>query len=158
MRTIALVMAICATPAFAADDEWKLQPLKYNNSQLTVDLGVGLWAWPLPMDYDQDGDMDLLVSCPDKPSNGVYFFENPTQDRQRKMPVFKAGVRLGPTGHNMQVSYVNGRARILRPQYEYLDFRSGLDAQTTKTPFSGGSGALIESPHAADTVSGNCWT
>ncbi len=30
---------------------------------------------------------------------------------------------------------------------EYFDFRSGLDEITTRTPFSGGSGGLIESPH-----------
>jgi len=35
---------------------------------------------------------------------------------------------------------------------EYHDFHSGLDAKTTKTPFSGGSGALIENPQAAKAV------
>lgn len=35
---------------------------------------------------------------------------------------------------------------------EYLDFKSGLDALTDKTPFSGGSGALISAPEAAGTV------
>ena len=35
---------------------------------------------------------------------------------------------------------------------EYHDFRSGLDAKTTKTPFSGGSGALIENPQAIEAV------
>ena len=35
---------------------------------------------------------------------------------------------------------------------EYFDFRSGLDAKTSKTPFSGGSGSLIENPKAADAV------
>ncbi len=35
---------------------------------------------------------------------------------------------------------------------EYYDFRSGLDAKTTKTPFSGGSGALIENPEAVNAV------
>jgi 1,4-dihydroxy-2-naphthoate polyprenyltransferase len=35
---------------------------------------------------------------------------------------------------------------------EYFDFRSGLDAATSKTPFSGGSGALIDNPGAAGTV------
>lgn len=35
---------------------------------------------------------------------------------------------------------------------EYYDFRSGLDAKTTKTPFSGGSGALVENPQAVDAV------
>ncbi len=32
---------------------------------------------------------------------------------------------------------------------EYLDFKSGLDLQTVKTAFSGGSGALPENPDAA---------
>lgn len=35
---------------------------------------------------------------------------------------------------------------------EYEDFKSGLDAKTTKTPFSGGSGALIENPSAVKAV------
>lgn len=35
---------------------------------------------------------------------------------------------------------------------EYLDFRSGLDTMTSRTPFSGGSGALIASPEAAGKV------
>lgn len=35
---------------------------------------------------------------------------------------------------------------------EYLDFRSGLDARTIRTPFSGGSGALVENPQAAAAV------
>jgi len=32
---------------------------------------------------------------------------------------------------------------------EYMDFKSGLDFETVKTPFSGGSGALPEYPEAA---------
>ncbi|MGB5397207.1 MAG: prenyltransferase, partial [Gammaproteobacteria bacterium] len=35
---------------------------------------------------------------------------------------------------------------------EYQDFKSGLDLLTTKTPFSGGSGALPENPGMANTV------
>ncbi len=102
--------------------EWELQPLKYNQEGLIVDLGVGLWAWPMPMDYDGDGDFDLVVSCPDKPTNGFYYFENTTQDAKVKMPVFRAGVHLGKTGHNVQVSYVDGTPRVLRENYEYRDF------------------------------------
>lgn len=116
----ALPLAACA--ADDAEKDWKLLPLEYNNPGLEVDLGVGLWAWPLPMDYDGDGDMDLVVSCPDKPSNGLYFFENPTQDPSVKRPVFKPAVRLGPTGHNVQVSYVDGEPRVLRENFEYPDF------------------------------------
>ena len=108
-----LLLATFATTA-TAEKDWRLQPLHYNNPGLKVDLGVGLWAWPLPMDYDGDGDWDLLVSCPDKPSNGVYFFENATQDPNNKLPVFKPGVRLGRTGHNMQVSFVRGQPHLIR--------------------------------------------
>lgn len=35
---------------------------------------------------------------------------------------------------------------------EYCDFRSGLDFETVRTPFSGGSGALIASPKALNAV------
>jgi 1,4-dihydroxy-2-naphthoate octaprenyltransferase len=35
---------------------------------------------------------------------------------------------------------------------EHQDFNSGLDAMTQRTPFSGGSGALIANPQAADRV------
>ena len=109
--------------ALVAEEDWKLLPLEYNNPGLEVDLGVGLWAWPLPMDYDGDGDLDLVVSGPDKPTNGVYYFENPTQDPSVKMPVFKPGVYLGPTGHNVQVSYVDGEPHVLKENIEFPNFR-----------------------------------
>lgn len=35
---------------------------------------------------------------------------------------------------------------------EYFDFKSGLDTMTVKTPFSGGSGALVDSPETANIV------
>lgn len=35
---------------------------------------------------------------------------------------------------------------------EYFDFKSGLDARTSRTPFSGGSGALPSNPEAARSV------
>lgn len=35
---------------------------------------------------------------------------------------------------------------------EYFDFTSGLDALTDKTPFSGGSGGLVECPQAKNAV------
>lgn len=132
-----LLFSCCLIPAAiatAADDAtpWKLQPLKYNHPGLVVDLGVGLWAWPMPMDYDGDGDMDLLVACPDKPSNGVYYFENPTQNPKEKTPVFKPGVRLGPASQNMQVSYVDGKPRILAPGVEHVDFRTSKFEKAVK--------------------------
>ena len=135
-----------------ADDDWKLNELAYNNPGLKVDLGVGLWAWPLPMDYDGDGDMDLLVSCPDKPSNGVYFFENPTQDPSEKTPVFRPGIRLGKTSHNMQVSYVDGQPRILQTSWEFR-----RNAETGEFNFDEGERIYSTSNVHGNKVRANMW-
>src|SRR6478752_9574275 len=106
-----------------------LERLPYNNPGLVVDLGVGLWAWPVPCDADGDGDFDLIVSCPDKPSNGVWLFENAEGDTARnKFPVFKPARRLSSTVHYVLPSYAEGSLRVLSPGREYQDFlRSGLD-------------------------------
>ncbi len=106
-----------------------LERLRYNHPGLVVDLGVGLWAWPLPMDFDGDGDFDLVVNCPDKPFNGVWFFENPSGDTSRNpMPVFRPPRRISRGLQNAQVSYVDGHPRVLTPATEYPDFlRTGLE-------------------------------
>lgn len=100
-----------------------LQQLKYNHPGLTVDLGVGLWAWPVPCDADGDGDFDLIVSCPDKPSNGVWLFENAAGDTAKhKLPVFKPARRLSATRHYVMPSYAGGKMRVLTPGQEYSEF------------------------------------
>ena len=100
-----------------------LTPLRYNHPGLVVDLGVGLWAWPVPCDADGDGDFDLLVSCPDKPSNGVWLFENTTGDTsEHTMPVFKPGRLLSKTTHYVMPSYSHGALRVLSPGFEYSNF------------------------------------
>ncbi len=120
-------LAYICTPLWAAG----LERIKYNNPGLIVDLGVGLWCWPLPMDYDNDGDLDLVVVCPDKPYNGTYFFENPGGG---KMPVFKPARRIGPAGANAQVSYVDGKARVLTPAQEHPEFRTQGFAKPVRLP------------------------
>ena len=112
-----------------------LEKLPFNHSGLVVDLGVGLWAWPIPCDADGDGDFDLIVSCPDKPSNGIWLFENVTGDTAKdKMPVFQAARRLSPTVHYVMPSYVDGTMRILTPGFEYLNFeKSGLTQRVPLT-------------------------
>ena len=112
-----------------------LEPLRYNNPGLVVDLGVGLWAWPLPMDFDGDGDLDLVVNCPDKPYNGTYFFENASGDTgTTKMPVFKPAKRISKGMQNVQVSYVDGKPVVLSPGKAHPDFlKTGLD-QEVKLP------------------------
>lgn len=99
------------------------QRIQYADQDMPVDLNVGLWAWPLPMDFDNDGDMDLVVSCPDKPSNGTYFFEN-VSGKGVKMPVFEVGRRIADGYKNMQVSFVNNQPRVLGPGVEYKDFET----------------------------------
>ncbi len=127
LKVMAAALLAAAATSFAApaaapsDLPGDLEPLRYNNPGLEVDLGVGLWAWPLPLDWDLDGDLDLVVSCPDEPSSGTFLFENPGGGEL--MPVFKPAVRVGPALRNAQISYVNGTPRILTPATEWLDFR-----------------------------------
>ena len=80
---------------------------------------------------DGNGDFDLIVSCPDKPSNGVWLFENTTGDTAKQaMPVFQPGRLLSKTVHYVMPSYVDGSMRVLSPGVEYLDFtKSGTEAQ-----------------------------
>ncbi len=106
----------------------ELLPLPYNHPGLVVDLGVGLWAWPIPCDADNDGDFDLIVSCPDKPSNGLWMFENVTGDTSKDpMPVFQPGKWLGKTINDLMPSYTPDGIRVLSPSIEYQNFiQSGL--------------------------------
>ena len=131
----AIAWVVCLWATAAASHAASLERLKYNHPGLVVDLGVGLWAWPLPMDFDGDGDLDLVVNCPDKPYNGVYFFENAGGDtRRNKMPVFKPARRISRGLQNVQVSFVDGQPRVLSPSHEYPDFlKTGLD-QPRKLP------------------------
>ena len=117
-----------------AEDLPPLTRLRYNNPGLVIDLGVGLWAWPMPMDHDADGDLDLLVACPDRPSNGVWYFENPGVNSAERHPVFKAGVRLGPATSDMTLSFVRGIPRILAGNNEVINFRDG-DWKTQRPVF-----------------------
>lgn len=106
--------------------------VNYNRPGGTAYLGVGLWAWPLPMDYDGDGDMDLLVSCPDKPFNGLYFFENTSGEA---FPVFAPPVRLGDAISKVQISHSDsGEPKVTIPGAELQNFRTALDS-TPKTLF-----------------------
>ena len=126
IRAICLLLSLAAIASIHAEG---LERLKYNHPGLVVDLGVGLWAWPLPMDFDGDGDLDLVVNCPDKPYNGTYFFENTSGDTAKhKLPVFKPGRRISRGLQNVQVSYVDGKPRVLSPAWEYPDFlKTGLE-------------------------------
>ena len=105
----------------------KFTRLKYNNPDLVSDLGVGLWANPLPVDYDNDGDNDLLVSCRDNPWHGTYFFENRSGDA---FPVFEPPVYVGEPLKDIQVSYIDGKARFLIPGKELIDYSKNMGTET----------------------------
>ena len=149
ISTLLPVLCLHFTKAVADDS---LRPLPFNNPSLHVDLGVGLWAWPMPMDYDGDGDHDLLVACPDKPSNGVYLFENTTQDRHQSTPIFEKAVRLGPATQNMQVSYVEGTPRILVPGKE-----ANRDDRTNQFDFKNLTTIYSKTNIHPSPVRGNMW-
>ncbi len=134
MQLHRLLIWIASLLAVASVSAQELTRLKYNHPGLTVDLGVGLWAFPLPMDFDGDGDLDLVVSCPDRPSNGTYFFENPGANSREKMPVFKPGVRIGPGHHFIRVSHVAGQPRVLTPAREFADFVTKRFDEPVKLP------------------------
>jgi predicted neuraminidase len=114
-----------------SQEAFQLTPLKYNNPGLVVDLGVGLWAWPLPCDADGDGDFDLVVSCPDKPSNGVWLFENKVGDTSKnKFPEFEPAKQISKTVRYVMPSYVQGTMRVLSPAAEYKNFlQTGIDEE-----------------------------
>lgn len=124
IRTLAISLTVLATALRISAAEF--ERIKYNNPGLIVDLGVGLWAWPIPVDADDDGDLDIIVSCPDKPYNGIWLFENPSG--HMTFPTFKPARRLSKAVHYVCPSYVDSKLRVLTPGLEYPDFlQSGLD-------------------------------
>ncbi len=142
-----LFVALGLTSSFAvtarSDD---FSPLRYDQPGLVVDLEVGLWAVPLVMDYDNDGDFDLVVSTMNKPSNGIYFFENP--NAEAKFPVFRPRGRIGRAKNNAAISYVAGEPRVAIPGAWYPEFRATQLA---------GDGARVEFKPSFHTGRTNHW-
>lgn len=108
---LCLLCGLSLAPLARSEDQL-LQRVQHNNPDLVVDLGVGLYAFPMPWDHDGDGDLDLVISCSDKPFNGVYFFENPGPATE-EFPVFLPPRKLGPGKQYMTLSWVGGKPRVL---------------------------------------------
>ncbi len=118
--TLLLAGAVCSN----AQEPAKCRIVPFNNPDLVVDLGVGLWGIPVPTDYDGDGVTDLLVSCPDKPYRGLYYFRNIGTARK---PLFDKAKRISKKGYkNVKLSVAGGKEYLLAPNVEYRDFRTEL--------------------------------
>lgn len=133
IQSIVALVVLMSIPSSCKDTQEKAEisdaekaqftMVEYRNPELSVDLGVGLWAWPLPMDFDNDGDMDLVVSCPDKPFNGTYLFEN-TSNGSKKMPIFEPPKKIGEGMKNLQVFHDEKEVKVLGRADEYLNFKN----------------------------------
>jgi hypothetical protein len=116
---LVFIPIFCFMFVFGQNNPAELIRIKYNHPGLDVDLGVGLWAWPFAADYDKDGDLDLLVNCPDKPFNGLWFFENTSSEKNQ---ILKPPVKLAESQKNLQISFVNGKYIAMTPGIVYPDF------------------------------------
>ena len=118
--TACLLSFIVGQALFAQKGMPAAIPLTYGQDALGVDLGVGLWGIPLPVDYDADGRNDLLVSCPDTPYKGIYFFRNIGTD---SAPLFDRAVKVfDKAPNNIRVSYYDGVPHVLAKDTEYVNF------------------------------------
>lgn len=109
--------------------------VKYNNPGLKTDLGVGLWGIPLPIDYDHDGVTDLIVSCPDRPYKGLWYFHNIGTS---KAPLFAKGKKISSRGeNNIRLTEVNGTTYVLSADTEYPNFFEAPYKETKSITYSG---------------------
>jgi hypothetical protein len=120
---LCLLCLLSFLPSSHGEDQL-LQRVQHNNPDLVVDLGVGLYAFPMPWDHDGDGDLDLVISCSDKPFNGVYLFENPGPATD-EFPVFLPPKKLGPGKLYMTLSWVGGKPRVLVGHDELIGAGAG---------------------------------
>ena len=110
------------------------EAVAYNND-IKVELAVGLWGMPLPVDYDGDGVNDLVISAPDVPYHGTYFFKNIGTNRQ---PFFDKAVKICEKGVNcLRVSYVDGEPRVLGKGIEYENYFNDFYANPVKIKYKG---------------------
>jgi hypothetical protein len=83
--------------------------ITYGRAGVRGRLGVGLWAYPAAFDFDEDGAIDLIVSCTDRPYNGVYLFRNIGTNRE---PLFDRAEWMGPGLKDLVAADANGDGTI----------------------------------------------
>ncbi|MEX2301801.1 MAG: VCBS repeat-containing protein [Bryobacterales bacterium] len=72
-------------------------------------LAGGLGAYPVAIDFDHDGPIDVIVSCTDRPYNGVYLFRNIGTNRE---PLFDRAEWMGPALKDLVAADANGDGAI----------------------------------------------
>lgn len=101
--------------------------VKYNNPNLMVNLGTGLWGTPIPLDYNDDGLMDIIMSCPDTPYKGLYYYKNIGTSEK---PLFDVSKKLSDRAFkNIQASYANGKLHVFRQEIEFRNFKESIYSQ-----------------------------
>jgi hypothetical protein len=83
--------------------------ITYGRPNVRSKLAVGLWAHPAPLDMDGDGNIDMVVGCPDRPSNGIWYFRNLGTNAK---PLFDRAEWLGPGKRDLLAADFNGDGRI----------------------------------------------
>lgn len=85
-------------------------------------VAVGLQPRPAVLDIDGDGDMDLVISCPDRPYNGIYQFVNIGTNAA---PLFERAEWLGPSAKELTAADFDGDGNIdlVTNGGYYSDFR-----------------------------------
>ncbi|WP_167619349.1 FG-GAP repeat domain-containing protein [Maribellus sediminis] len=119
---IFIVFAFCSTAQTADDIR-----VKYNNPDLVVNLGTGLWGTPIPLDYNNDGLIDIIMSCPDTPYKGLYYYQN---IGTAEKPLFDVSKKLSDRAFkNIQASYANGELHVFRQEIEFKNFKENIYSQ-----------------------------
>ncbi|MDO4574296.1 MAG: VCBS repeat-containing protein [Planctomycetia bacterium] len=139
MKKVGMIVAVLffSSVWLWGQEEPKLERMLYHHPGLVDDLSAGLWSWPVLQDVNGDGNVDILISCPDTPYRGLYYFESYGIDADHpglgtppasstpvpapSMPLFKPGKRLGDAQGYVQASYLGDTVRVLIPGAEILD-------------------------------------
>ncbi len=83
--------------------------ITYGRAGVRGKLGVGLYSHPGAIDIDGDGNLDLIVNCPDRPYNGIYYFRNIGTSEK---PLFDRAIWWGPAKKDPVVADFNGDGKL----------------------------------------------
>jgi hypothetical protein len=83
--------------------------ITFGRAGVRARLAVGLQPRPAALDADGDGDLDLVITCPDRPYNGIYLFRNIGSQAK---PLFDRAEWLGPSVKELTAADFNGDGAI----------------------------------------------